>query len=659
MLFRAAFIPVALSALGVVASPLQATKRSGISTTLYNDLVWYFQYASSAYSASCPHPNGNTLIEEFTDSTTYTQGFIARDDTRKEIIVALRGSSSVGDFITDAELLLEDYSSPGVTPPSGVSAHSGFLDAWNSVAAGVISSVKAQVAAHPSYAIVTSGHSLGGSLSSLAAVSMKYNFPNNAVRMYTYGQPRTGNDAYAYWVNDQFGAQAFRSTHTYDGQVSCIEYWQNPDPATAANTVECAADGEDPNCSASIPSLGIDLEHTVSSNLSTMSESLEIDITDATTAVVRLAKDENRLESLTIRIIRTELEKTMKLKKDTLNTKPYRDAMKKIVDDVLGEDESAKEQEESVEAKRKADEIAEAAKTAKKPKPRVVKKPLSLSATPAKETKEATSSKRKKQYKSDTIDTSDEEEVPSAKKSKSPEKGPSKKRTKVDNEDDGPSAPSVRKPSSSKSVKPPHTLPEAGSSSLATKETLESKTSEEECQGERSDSEMSVLIDATPIKRKDKGKGNADKKPDKAPKSKKTSEPAKSKKASKPGLTKDEEAVKRLKSYVNACGVRKVWAKEFQNLDKPSQQIKRVKEILAELGMDGRPSMEKAKLTEEDVRSFEQSITKQTSRTRSNAAKVDESESEAEYSDRAAPSKQRNAARRSIMAFLGDDKESE
>ncbi|KAF7969395.1 hypothetical protein HWV62_27450 [Athelia sp. TMB] len=278
MLFPAAFFPITLSVLGAVASPLQATKKSGISATLYKDLVWYFQYASSAYSASCPHPNGNTLIEEFTDSTTYTQGFIARDDTRKEIIVSLRGTSSLGDFITDAELLLENYRSPGVTPPSGVSAHSGFLNAWNSVAVGVISAVKAQVAAHPNYAIVTSGHSLGGALSSLAAVSMKYNFPQNAVRMYTYGQPRTGNDAYAYWINDQFGNQAFRSTHTNDGVPTIIptwvgyrhhgtEYWQNPDPASAANTVECAADGEDPDCSASNFSLGIDLAHTVYYNI--------------------------------------------------------------------------------------------------------------------------------------------------------------------------------------------------------------------------------------------------------------------------------------------------------------------------------------------------------------------------------------------------------
>lgn len=48
-------------------------------------------------------------------------------------------------------------------------------------------------------------------------------------------------------------------------------------------------------------------------------------------------------------------------------------------------------------------------------------------------------------------------------------------------------------------------------------------------------------------------------------------------------------------SYVYGCGVRKVWTKEFQNLEKSSQQIKRLKEMLTELGMEGRPTIEKAK----------------------------------------------------------------
>ena len=75
---------------------------------------------------------------------------------------------------------------------------------------------------------------------------------------------------------------------------------------------------------------------------------------------------------------------------------------------------------------------------------------------------------------------------------------------------------------------------------------------------------------------------------------------------------KDEETIKRLKvqfsvfhyrparlinnkSFVLACGVRKVWSKAFQGLDTPQEQIKKLKGILVELGMTGRMSMEQAK----------------------------------------------------------------
>ena len=51
---------------------------------------------------------------------------------------------------------------------------------------------------------------------------------------------------------------------------------------------------------------------------------------------------------------------------------------------------------------------------------------------------------------------------------------------------------------------------------------------------------------------------------------------------------------------VLACGVRKVWAKEFQNHLRSSQQIKRLKEILTDLGMTGRFTLQQAKLIKEN-----------------------------------------------------------
>ncbi|KAA1098003.1 hypothetical protein PGT21_026397 [Puccinia graminis f. sp. tritici] len=60
-------------------------------------------------------------------------------------------------------------------------------------------------------------------------------------------------------------------------------------------------------------------------------------------------------------------------------------------------------------------------------------------------------------------------------------------------------------------------------------------------------------------------------------------------------VDKDEERIKKLKSFVVACGVRKQWKKEFQDLTTNKQQIQRLTKILEELGMTGRLSMVKAK----------------------------------------------------------------
>lgn len=243
-------------------------------TDTYEDLVHYFKYASSTYIVLCPRPNGNTLVMNFSNSVTDVQGFVVRDSDRKEIVVAIRGSTSAVDFLMDAQIALVPFISPGVSAPSGTRVHSGFLLAWNSIAFQVIAIVSQQLRLHPGFSIVTTGHSLGGSLSSLAAVTLKHNFPDNEVRTYSYGTPRTGNKIFAGHVNELFGSNAHRAVHTNDGIPTLIptslgyhhhgiEYWQNPDPPSQETTFQCSADGEDPSCSASIPSKGITPAHVI------------------------------------------------------------------------------------------------------------------------------------------------------------------------------------------------------------------------------------------------------------------------------------------------------------------------------------------------------------------------------------------------------------
>ncbi|KDR80831.1 hypothetical protein GALMADRAFT_153251 [Galerina marginata CBS 339.88] len=248
-------------------------------TATFDDLVFYLKYAFSAYGGQCARPNGNTLVQQIDDRKTDTQGFIARDDSKKEIVVAMRGTSSLQDFRTDRDITLVPFQSPGVNPPAGAQAHHGFLTAWNAVAPQIIAAVKSQLRANPDYTIATTGHSLGGGLSSLAGISMQQNFPNTTVHMFTYGQPRTGNAEYANFINKQFGENASRSVHTNDGVPTIIpasangyrhhgiEFFQNPDPASAAMTKKCDSSGEDPTCSAAIASKGINAAHLTYFNI--------------------------------------------------------------------------------------------------------------------------------------------------------------------------------------------------------------------------------------------------------------------------------------------------------------------------------------------------------------------------------------------------------
>lgn len=92
-----------------------------------------------------------------------------------------------------------------------------------------LSVLRSQLATYPGYSIVTTGGSIGGGLASLAGITLQQNFPSTyensksispdeyidsgffrTVRVYTYGQPRTGNDAYALWVNKQLGRNVHR-----------------------------------------------------------------------------------------------------------------------------------------------------------------------------------------------------------------------------------------------------------------------------------------------------------------------------------------------------------------------------------------------------------------------------------------------------------------
>ncbi|KAK7461704.1 hypothetical protein VKT23_008130 [Stygiomarasmius scandens] len=174
--------------------------------------------------------------------------------------------------------MMVPFLAPGVNAPHGTKVHSGFLAGWDSVAPSVLSILTAQLALHPdTQQIITVGHSLGGAISTLAAMSLLIKHRKDItgrreVKNYSYGAPRIGNKVFAEFVNSQLGDKAFRVVHADDGVPTMIprelgyhhhgiEYWQSNDPASEDNLYQCSAEGEDPRCSASVPSGGVNTAH--------------------------------------------------------------------------------------------------------------------------------------------------------------------------------------------------------------------------------------------------------------------------------------------------------------------------------------------------------------------------------------------------------------
>lgn len=73
------------------------------------------------------------------------------------------------------------------------------------------------------------------------------------------------------------------------------------------------------------------------------------------------------------------------------------------------------------------------------------------------------------------------------------------------------------------------------------------------------------------------------------------------------GTKKEEDPLKRWKNYVFRCGVRKQWKKELEGMKTTAAAQRHIEGILRDLGMQGRPTLEKCKQIK-DRREFEQEL---------------------------------------------------
>ena len=87
---------------------------------MFRKFVRYTRFSAASYADSCPNPPyGATVANFFNVASTDTQGYLFRDDAAKELILALRGTSDIQDFIIDFTSKLTAYNSVGVSGCDG------------------------------------------------------------------------------------------------------------------------------------------------------------------------------------------------------------------------------------------------------------------------------------------------------------------------------------------------------------------------------------------------------------------------------------------------------------------------------------------------------------------------------------------------------------
>ncbi|RIA89092.1 lipase [Glomus cerebriforme] len=254
------------------ASPIRRNTQIPVSESDIREFKLWVKYASAAYcnvtdwncgEACLGETAGTRLVKFFSHSVPRdNNGFIAINDKEKAIVVGYRGTADVQSFISDTQFNQTSFDNPKF---KNAKVHSGFLAIYNDTRNEITSLLKDLVKQHPDYKVISTGHSLGGSLAvfqTLDLIDTPGLNPSNLIT-YTYGEPRTGNKDFADFVQST-GFKFFRVVNRndiiphippqlFEYDQYGPEFWVDPEK----NIVECPTP-EDKSCSNSqVPNLSI------------------------------------------------------------------------------------------------------------------------------------------------------------------------------------------------------------------------------------------------------------------------------------------------------------------------------------------------------------------------------------------------------------------
>jgi len=174
-------------------------------------MQYYNYYAASMYYPYDHHDLSCEYCLKYKDDVSNhtvlnnnvhnTIALVTLSKTRKEIVVAFRGTWNVWNVVLDALLICARHSET----PEQIQIHQGFYMATMSLYDDVVRTVASYLNENPEFKVVITGHSLGAAMARIMYFFLEdtNQFPTVTYALYTYGEPRVGNKYFANFMNSQ------------------------------------------------------------------------------------------------------------------------------------------------------------------------------------------------------------------------------------------------------------------------------------------------------------------------------------------------------------------------------------------------------------------------------------------------------------------------
>jgi hypothetical protein len=184
---------------------------------------WLYPYASTSYcnsdqinSWNCPVCNDENKLEKIQyiqNNDQNLSGFIGYRDGK--IVISFKGIDGFASLAKEFNPTTVDMQ---LNNGQTAQVHSEFYSACQSIISNVVSSLETVKNEYPDASVYLTGHSLGGAVALLASIELESRgiVGWDKLNVYTFGQPRVGDQVFADFLNSRSGATFLRITNKFD-----------------------------------------------------------------------------------------------------------------------------------------------------------------------------------------------------------------------------------------------------------------------------------------------------------------------------------------------------------------------------------------------------------------------------------------------------------